>query len=596
MTRDETIRLFMECEAKRIEALAAGRSPNAAQEAATARWNAWAEALLSERKSMEADGSWTKEKDAWFSRAYVDFSFCLFLNKGVTSAKRETEAKAALSESAAKAGFNPCLVSSHARIKAEFPAGIRFIDFHFPGEAKFQAAIFAEKTWFDRSTFHGDAIFYDVIFQDIAHFMECKFVGKAKLNAATFSNDALFKKATFGAETWFTSTNFYGDVWFDEATFLEKTHFYKSYFNGDAIFYSVKFKGETDFKLATFLQFGNLEEAIFEKDAIFVAARGERAFTLTKAVFSEVPDFTQAHFAEPPRIDDMKVMGRSLSRYSSQLPKEVDGSKQIRAADGPRPLQWRVSALCSLPVRRAKNLHRQIRDAIPENSKLRQRPARWRALKRLAVQGHDTERELTMFLDEVRSARLAGDWPAPFPIWKATVWVGFFRFWLGLFYEFFSGFGRSVLRPFVSWVVGVALFAAVYLGQTPAVKKTSLDPWWTLTIQAGGEAISHSIPCYSPPANPIATAPGVIDRLDKELGESTNARAEALHLAFRNGLVALDGGSDASYRIYGCLYGRAGNTPVVPAAVSSASAIQKVFSGLMIFLFGLALRNMLKVK
>jgi hypothetical protein len=36
--------------------------------------------------------------------------------------------------------------------------------------------------------------------------------------------------------------------------------------------------------------------------------------------------------------------------------------------------------------------------------------------------------------------------------------------------------------------------------------------------------------------------------------------------------------------------------PIVPSAVSTASAIQKLISGVLIFLFGLALRNMLKVK
>ena len=68
-----------------------------------------------------------------------------------------------------------------------------------------------------------------------------------------------------------------------------------------------------------------------------------------------------------------------------------------------------------------------------------------------------------------------------------------------------------------------------------------------------------------------------------------------------NAFVVLDGGSDASHRMYGCLYGLelyAGQNPVpiVPSAVSTASAIQKLISGVLIFLFGLALRNMLKVK
>jgi hypothetical protein len=93
----------------------------------------------------------------------------------------------------------------------------------------------------------------------------------------------------------------------------------------------------------------------------------------------------------------------------------------------------------------------------------------------------------------------------------------------------------------------------------------------------------------------------VVGGVSKKLRSQTNARAEALHLAFRNAFVVLDGGSDASHRMYGCLYGLelyAGQNPVpiVPSAVSTVSAIQKLISGVLIFLFGLALRNMLKVK
>ncbi len=44
------------------------------------------------------------------------------------------------------------------------------------------------------------------------------------------------------------------------------------------------------------------------------------------------------------------------------------------------------------------------------------------------------------------------------------------------------------------------------------------------------------------------------------------------------------------------LYGGSNPLAVVPSAVSTASAVQKLVSAVMIFLFGLALRNMLKGK
>ena len=185
-------------------------------------------------------------------------------------------------------------------------------------------------------------------------------------------------------------------------------------------------------------------------------------------------------------------------------------------------------------------------------------------------------------------------------------------------YGFFSDYGRSLFRPFLWWIVAIAVFAAIYLSQTDA-------------MQTGRYAMWHSVPCYPAPtysaptyaktwrnnwkmwekpkagaATPNEAAASnsnqtTVGGLSEKLRGQTNARAEALHLAFRNAFVVLDGGSDASHRMYGCLYGLemyAGQNPVpiVPSAVSTASAIQKLISGVLIFLFGLALRNMLKVK
>jgi hypothetical protein len=80
----------------------------------------------------------------------------------------------------------------------------------------------------------------------------------------------------------------------------------------------------------------------------------------------------------------------------------------------------------------------------------------------------------------------------------------------------------------------------------------------------------------------------------------TNAANEALQLALKNGLIVFDGGGDATHRIYGCLYGieRIADkvVPIVPSAVSYASLLQKAFSGLAIFLVGLGLRNMLRMR
>jgi hypothetical protein len=76
------------------------------------------------------------------------------------------------------------------------------------------------------------------------------------------------------------------------------------------------------------------------------------------------------------------------------------------------------------------------------------------ALKRLAIRGQDTERELQFFLREIRSARFAVDCPLPRlqpPIWKSRPWVrmggSVLWFWARLFDQLISDFGRSLVRP-----------------------------------------------------------------------------------------------------------------------------------------------------
>lgn len=76
---------------------------------------------------------------------------------------------------------------------------------------------------------------------------------------------------------------------------------------------------------------------------------------------------------------------------------------------------------------------------------------------------------------------------------------------------------------------------------------------------------------------------------------------EAIELALRDGFLILYGDADTAHRVYGCLYGvelygGSGPEAIIPQRVAFWSAMHKLYSAVMIFLFGLALRNMLKMK
>jgi hypothetical protein len=212
----------------------------------------------------------------------------------------------------------------------------------------------------------------------------------------------------------------------------------------------------------------------------------------------------------------------------------------------------------------------------------------------------------------VRSQRFAGDWPVPWPVWRGKSWASFFRFWFGIFYGVFSDFGRSLGQPIILWLLAVAVGAVVYVSQSPAMieARHKQEAKGASVLSAAASRawhawLSKTVPCYAgqetPRKDKNGDAPAYIGALSPSLASGTDLANEAWHLAFRNAFIVLDGSAEAAHRTYGCLYGvelYGGSDPlaVVPSAVSTVSAAQKLFSALMIFLFGLALRNMLKMK
>ncbi len=140
----------------------------------------------------------------------------------------------------------------------------------------------------------------------------------------------------------------------------------------------------------------------------------------------------------------------------------------------------------------------------------------------------------------------------------------------------------------------------VYLGEHEGVRQRrdaserNGAHWAAAYLSTSYEAWRLGEPCYVPGDD----RPG-LGALSPAVRERTSAPKEALDLALRTGLIIIDPGADNARRIYGCLYGveRFGETvaPIVPPPVSHFMILEKIFCSLMIILFGLALRNMLRM-
>jgi pentapeptide repeat protein len=394
-----------------------------------------------------------------------------------------------------------------------FSAYVDFSGFIFPYIANFRNVIFSGDADFFLATFSGDALFNCAQFNGDAGFFAATFSGDASFGDATFSGDASFGDAIFSGRAITAS--------FDNATFSGDAWFSCTQFNGLVSFNFVIFKKKVSFIQANFESLAMFIETTFENYSSFEAIQGHGLLSFQRAEFNLVPDFTQTHFTEAPQFDG--------TDFSNAL----TGWSWIRNKD------------------------------TSSNT-----ASYWRSLKRLAIQGHDHERELLFFAEEIKSQRGKQDkaFPEPFNL-VAThekTWSGGTRYWLGLLYELLSDFGRSVWRPLLWWFVSVFLFANFYLGQ----HKTAYEPKSTNT----------QLSCLN--------------------GSQDNPVTAARFLSIYNGLVIAGfGRSEKLSQSYACLYGGGQDQPVtMPDKVVCAGIIQSIFSAVMLFLLLLALRNKFKIK
>lgn len=536
-------------------------------------WNAWAKYMLAQRSTVIKTGKWIdikgeereKTRD-WLNAARADFSnhvfedkvnFAHFFFPGDTRFNRVTFNNAIFDEAEFNGNvwFEEATFTSADFRRTAFKGDVRFHRTAFEGVALFEAAIFMGKAWFGQATiavgifnyssFHDDAWFGNTAFTHPASFGNTEFKKAVNFYASVFNRDVVFWGAKFGGSASFFKARFNDVAKFTNVTFLcyvrcseaifneeanfsgvtftDNVEFNRTSFSGRTQFDETTFCGNVDFSQAVF-GYTSFSGALFKADSNFVAMQGQSSFTLKDATFFVVPDFGQAHFSEAPRLDNLRF--------------------QTTSVESRRP--W-----MSPPTIK------------PDIS------ARWRALKRIAVQAHDHERELDFLAEEIKSLRGEQDWLLPNPLsfrrGEPICWPGGGRYWAGLFYQWFSDFGRSTLRPFLCWTALTIAFAAYYFSLHSDTFDQSTNFGLTSII---------AINC-----DPFMAA---------------------LYLSIHNGLVISGlGRAEKLTQSYACLYGSSGKdqlVPLMPDAVVFIGIAQTILSAVLIFLFLLALRNYFRIR
>ena len=505
-------------------------------------WNAWAAEKFAERQALEDGRRWrheefddepTEEAKRWQAEVTSDFGdrtfvgevdFSGFMFPGPVNFNRVTFR--------GNAGFDG----------AVFEGDAKFGGTTFEGTAQFRHIFFKNVAWFGGAAFKSDATFRGSTFEDVVGFDRAIFARTAEFGGATCKSTGQFTSAIFNGTAVFRGATF-KDALFNGATFKGNAGFAWAQFRGQAGFDGVTFKGEADFdvvifkgiawfRLCRFLGAASFSRCRFAAVANFSAIDSVRAFSLAETKFQAVPDFIQAHFSEAPRCDDLTVAAGSFWR-------RVLSNAKWRLTGGSDPTD----------TNKPKSLFQMADPHLP---------ARWRALKRLAIQGHDNEHEQMFFKGELVARRWHVDQP-----WHAA-------FWFAALYGLLSDYGRSLLRPLFGWALCAAVFAAVYLSQHAAFQppeRSFLDRLVALEIT------TPPLHCEQGDDNPISAA---------------------FDLSVRNALLFVGQTSrDKLRQNYACLYGQ--ETRVSHFVVFMVH-LQNVISAILIFLFLLGVRNHFKIK
>ena len=346
MTRDETIALFLECEAKRKEAreaaLAQGADEvdvlNAAHDAAKVHWNAWADSMLARRKALEESETGKRRNarlDRGGGRRLLQCTFSNFTFKWVGAAQKLVDTQeitnrsvgTPLEEWRRKKYPVKQLVMEGSRRGAElqmtcyvFPGTANFAEARFKGYVSFMGATFLdcasfEGTIFKRGAglcadFRDGAIFWDAVFSEEVSFYRSSFSGSpAQFRGTNFFNATTsFESAVFKARADFGTVTFGNFARFDDVSFMD-----------DADFREVTFKGGTTFAHSTFEKRSLFRRATFEKSADFSGANFKDEALFSKASFSGDIRFHSTTFCKSTFFRDTRPC-RQLRRVRQATP------------------------------------------------------------------------------------------------------------------------------------------------------------------------------------------------------------------------------------------------------------------------------------
>lgn len=368
-----------------------------------------------------------------------------------------------------------------------------------------------------------------------------RYVGSIDLNGATFMDRADFTRIQFFDSGNFFNVTFEKKVDFSNSTFHQLADFTKLRVAKFADFIGVQFNAELLFLNAS-IPYPYFERSIFRgkadfSNSVFSRVRFTRCEFLSDVKFDAVgfgklADYRSVNFKSFVSFLDAR-MGRS-SLFNNAVFGDVTEFIGCRFPEAP---QFHGATLHqgTTFMRCHFNITDTLRHVTPKEMWERRRQA-WRTLKFAMNKIHAHEEELLFFSLELQ----ARSYLEPIRT-RIAIWL----------YGFLSGFGQSIVRPLIGLAISFLLFAAVYAAQ--ATEKVCFSPPFKCFVQWD---IVDDVIAYS--------TIGALPFLNQtRIGEKL-----ADHIF----------GKDINSFIY------------------VISTMQSLFSLLFIFLIGLGLRNLFRLK
>jgi hypothetical protein len=255
-------------------------------------WNAWAEAAIAEKPMINSElYAWQEKNNAEFLMDSNEFDTRLELSDLIFPSDIKIKSRYLKDDGRVTTSIRKCDVRGKLRVLSNL-----IIDIHF------DSSIFHDGVYITDNHFSGSLTIQDCQFQGEFFLTSCKY--ERNKNVGYFENQSIYI-----GESEFQKSAILSDCQTDDVFELRKNIF----------------KHKMEIQRTTFASTVEIMQNIFYSSLNFPGTKIQNNITLTGNEFRVPPDFLQADFFKPPRLE-----GNKFSRWSKMGSDDAARFRRLR--------------------------------------------------------------------------------------------------------------------------------------------------------------------------------------------------------------------------------------------------------------------------